>query len=204
MVAPVPFTLSRPLEAVVDAFVQELTAARREIVIVRAATAVERGDLEATLADAVRERDALKAQLIEARGEVQELRARQPVSHIVDLVDLTPPAPTPALAHPLKPPGVPLGPPNNPRLSGYTTLVGHTFGTWEVLARGASGGSGMTYWKCRCVKCGSTKELAGFGAYSLRGNHVPWCPACRASKKPKAAARAATDEDGDDGEGDDA
>jgi hypothetical protein len=69
-------------------------------------------------------------------------------------------------------------PPRNPRLSGFSTLVGQRFGTWKVVERGASGGVGMTYWKCACIKCGGRKEVAALGARGLR-NRPPPCPRCR-------------------------
>jgi hypothetical protein len=68
-------------------------------------------------------------------------------------------------------------PPRNPRLSGLSTLVGMTFGTWLVLAR-AGGGLGMTYWICQCVRCGARRELAALGAHGLR-TRPPACGKCR-------------------------
>jgi hypothetical protein len=68
-------------------------------------------------------------------------------------------------------------PPRNPRLSGFTTLVGQRFGTWKVVER-AGGALGMTYWKCACTKCGARKEIAALGAHGLRSRPPP-CPSCR-------------------------
>jgi hypothetical protein len=68
-------------------------------------------------------------------------------------------------------------PPRNPRLSGFSTLVGQRFGTWKVVDR-AGGALGMTYWKCACTKCGASKEVAALGAHGLRVR-PPACPSCR-------------------------
>jgi hypothetical protein len=183
MVAPLPFSLRHVIDALVDAFLQELTAARREVVMVRAATAVERGDLEKMLA----ERDA---ELERARDEVRELRALQPVPPILERLDLTPPAPTAALAHPLKPPG-------KSRLSGLSTLVGMIFGCWEVLERAPSS-PGMTKWKCRCTTCGRTVELAALGPHGLRKRP----PKCSHPKKKPAPERDDESDEEPTGQGD--
>jgi len=64
--------------------------------------------------------------------------------------------------------------PKGTHLSGFTTLVGLVFGTWLVLERAPSAGAN-TRWKCRCTRCGATKEHFGFG---LR-RKAPDCLACR-------------------------
>jgi hypothetical protein len=169
MVAPLPFTLDHVLDAVVDACVQELTAAWREVAIVRAATAVERRDLEGKIVE-------LERQLAERGTELSALRERLTAPSL--------PAP-PRLATPEEL----AAPPLNPRLTGLSTLVGLIFGTWKVIER-AGGAVGMSYWRCECVKCGARKDLPAIGAQGLR-TRTPHCPSCRAKRagrKPSPAA----------------
>lgn len=107
------------------------------------------------------------------------------------------PAPSHDLAHPLKPPGVPVPPPiiPNPRFAGVTTLIGMTFRNWKVVER-TGGGDGRSYWRCRCTKCGASKEIAALGQHGLRQN-PPACGACRLRKGEPAPAEREDDEDED-------
>ncbi|SRR6266545_1649316 len=186
MAAPVPFALEHVLDAVVDACLQELTAARHETAIVRAATAAERRELEQQLAerDAELERARLEGQA--ATENVIALRRRITELERAPTVRLSPPStaveegeamPAHSLTKPLKPPG-------KSRLSGLSTLVGMTFGCWEVLERAPSV-TGMTRWKCRCTTCGRALELAALGPHGLRTRP----PKCKHPKKQDAAAK---------------
>jgi hypothetical protein len=189
MVALVPFTL--------------------ELASVRAAAATAREVLEA------RNR-VLEGELEGARRRIAELEAApafSPDELPTGPVRLSPPPaavekgevipsnegakPAPAPVARLATEAERLAPPRNPRLTGLSTLEGMTFGTWLVLGRGASAGSGASYWKCRCVKCGATRELAAVGAFSLR-RKPPWCSACRS--KGKAAPKAEEHDDQEDEE----
>jgi hypothetical protein len=112
------------------------------------------------------------------------------------------PAPTPTSL----PPAVRLAtdaeraePPRNPRLTGLSTLVGLTFGTWKVAER-SGGAVGMTYWKCRCRKCGATKELAAIGAHGLRTRPPP-CGVCRLRKGAEAEVETRDDDQAEVAEG---
>lgn len=202
MVAPVRFTLDHVLDVLVDACVQEIAAAKRWVAIAVADRAALEAKIE-LLEGKLEERDA---ELLQSRCRVAELEsAAQAEAQPVE-IEVTGPA-TPGtpehLAHPLKPPRMATpeeraAPPNNPRLTGMSTLVGQTFGTWKVVDRGASGGAGLSYWACICQKCGAKKELAGTGAFSLRRIPPPWCPACRARKGRKAAKPVEPEDDGED------
>jgi hypothetical protein len=197
MVAPVPFTMSHVLDTVVEAIVLELTVAQQELATVRAAAATAREVLEARVFELEQQVEELGAELVKARRRIAELEAApafRPDELPTGPVQLSPPPPRPATE------AERAAPPRNPRLTGLSTLEGMTFGTWFVLGRGASAGSGATYWKCRCVKCGATKELAGVGAFSLR-RKPPWCSACRSSAKGRKADGGEQEHDDQEDEG---
>ena len=54
-------------------------------------------------------------------------------------------------------------------------LTGKTFGQWYVESRAGSTSNNAAIWKCRCLLCGSTKNVVG---YSLTQGKSTKCRSC--------------------------